>query len=203
MKYLIVAAALFASACGGDSPTGPSGGGSSTTLFYAVTGTVTSQTGSALAGATVRVIDGPNAGLAAPTDAAGRYTLPGLSFAGFNIQAIAAGHLPLTKGVFLQQGQATKTENFTLLTDAPWRRAGRGNTVFDMPRYFSRVRIEGMYAGYSSNFIVHIGGRGVVNELLGRAWGPIRYDGVHLTNGGGIVELLHSAEVDWIFTEAR
>ena len=45
----------------------------------------------------------------------------------------------------------------------------------------------GTYTGFSSNFIVRIGGRLIVNELLGTTWGQTRYDGTLLTGGGGTV----------------
>jgi hypothetical protein len=74
--------------------------------------------------------------------------------------------------------------------------------VFDMPTYVTRVRITGSYSGYSSNFIVHIGGRSVVNELLGTGWGPTTFDGTYATSGG-VTETLHSSGVAWSFTEVR
>ena len=72
--------------------------------------------------------------------------------------------------------------------------------VFDMPTYVSRVRVVGTYTGYSSNFIVHVGGRLLVNELLGTGWGTTRYDGTLLTTGG-VVEITHSSGVSWSFTQ--
>jgi hypothetical protein len=72
--------------------------------------------------------------------------------------------------------------------------------VFDMPTYVSRVRIIGEYKGYSSNFIVWVGGDLLVNELLGTGWGQTRYDGTLLTTGG-VVQIEHSSGVSWSFTE--
>ena len=95
------------------------------------------------------------------------------------------------------------TSNFTLLPSALWTQSGTGNTVFTMPSYFARVRIIGIYNQYSSNFIIRIGGRLVVNELLGTGWSTTTYDGVHLTNGGGVVEITNSSGVAWSLTEQR
>lgn len=81
-----------------------------------------------------------------------------------------------------------------------WSRSGWGDMVFDMPTYVSRVRIIGTYTGYSSNFIVYVGGDLLVNELLGTGWGTTRYDGTLLTSGG-IVEIKYSSGVWWSFTE--
>lgn len=83
-----------------------------------------------------------------------------------------------------------------------WERSGSGNTVFDMPTAISRVRIVGTYRSNSSNFIVRVGGRLVVNELLGRSWGQERYEGVHQVSGG-VVEITNSSGVEWSFTEVR
>jgi hypothetical protein len=41
----------------------------------------------------------------------------------------------------------------------PWTMSGTGNTVFDMPTRVSRVKITGTYTGFSSNFIIRVGGR--------------------------------------------
>ena len=49
-----------------------------------------------------------------------------------------------------------------------------------------------------ANFIVHIGGRSVVNEILRDS---ITYDGTHLTTGG-VVEY-KSGSISWTFTEVR
>jgi hypothetical protein len=79
---------------------------------------------------------------------------------------------------------------------------GTGDTVFDMPTTVSRVRIQGSYAGNSSNFIVRISGSLKVNELLGTAWNAPTFDGTYLTSGG-TVEITNSSGVTWSFTEIR
>ncbi|MBI2836018.1 MAG: Ig-like domain-containing protein [Acidobacteria bacterium] len=86
----------------------------------------------------------------------------------------------------------------------PWTKSGVGNDVFDMPTSVSRVRIVGTYTAYCSNFIVRIGGRLTVNEILGTCpvgIGP-RYEGVHLTSGD-VTEITNSSGVSWSFTEVR
>ena len=84
-----------------------------------------------------------------------------------------------------------------------FRRSGTGDSVFDMPADVARVRIIGTYSGGSSNFIVRIGGRLIVNELLGTFWGQTRYDGTLLTGGGGVVAITNSSGVNWSFEEVR
>lgn len=84
-----------------------------------------------------------------------------------------------------------------------FRRSGIGDTVFDMPLDVARVRIIGTYTQNSSNFIVRIGGRTIVNELLGTGWNMTRYDGTLLTGGGGVTEVRLSSGVSWSFEEVR
>lgn len=83
-----------------------------------------------------------------------------------------------------------------------WTMSGTGNTVFDMPTYVSRVRITGRYESNSTNFVVRVGGRLVVNELLGRAWGATTYNGLHLVSGG-VTEITLSRDVAWTFTQEQ
>lgn len=78
---------------------------------------------------------------------------------------------------------------------------GVGDSVFDMPLDVTRVRVIGIYNGYSSNFIVRLNGRSIVNELLGDGWGTRRYDGTLLTGGGGVVSIVSSSGVQWSFEE--
>jgi hypothetical protein len=62
---------------------------------YTLSGTVRDE-GSArmLAGATVQILDGPNAGQASSTDAGGSYSLPGLAGGGFTVRATMHGYNP-------------------------------------------------------------------------------------------------------------
>lgn len=94
------------------------------------------------------------------------------------------------------------------LTPAPapvplYTHTGSGDTVFDLPQRITRVRIDAAYSGYSSNFVVHIAGDLVVNELLGTGWGPVTFTGTYLIRGGGVVEITDSTGVSWTFTEVR
>lgn len=86
---------------------------------------------------------------------------------------------------------------------AVFSKSGTGDTVFDIPSYVTRVRITGRYTANSSNFILRISGRLIVNELLGTAWGQTLYDGTLLTGGGTVVEITNSSGVQWTLTEVR
>lgn len=209
MNRFVCLSLLFAViGCGGDK-TNPGAPTPTTTTtippqtLYTITGIVSSAASGPLSNATVQVVDGRNAGLVSNTDGSGRYTLSGLTFAGFTIMASAPGHIPISRGGILQGGTFTTTSNFTLLPSALFSRGGSGNTVFDIPTYVTRIQIQADYAGFSSNFIVNIAGRLVVNELLGRTWGATHYDGTHLIAAGGTAVITNSSGVAWSFIEVR
>jgi len=102
------------------------------------------------------------------------------------------------QGVFAR-GLAT----LTLLPEQLFTLSGTGNTVFDLPTYLTRIHITGrLIASSSSNFIVKIAGRLIVNDLLGNAFGTLVSDGTYLTSGGA-VEITNSTNVSWTFTEVR
>jgi hypothetical protein len=172
--------------------------------LYTITGVVTVGISTTpIAGATVSIVDGPNAGKTTITDGNGRYTLAEVTFAGFSVLVTAPGYNGTSRGVPLTSGVTPATANFSLVPSVAWSRTGAGDTVFDMPNYFPRVRVIGIYNGFSSNFIVRLSGRLLVNELLGTFWTMPRYEGVLLTNGGGVVEIVSSSGVSWSFAEER
>jgi hypothetical protein len=83
-------------------------------------------------------------------------------------------------------------------------RSGVGDTVFDMPLDVARIRVVGTYNGSSQNFIMRIGGRLIVNEIIGTCCGNVpRYEGTLLTGGGGAVEIRSSSGVSWSIQEIR
>lgn len=83
-------------------------------------------------------------------------------------------------------------------------RQGVGDAVFDMPPDVARVHIIGTYRGSSENFIVRVGGRLLVNEILGRCCGLREtYDGTLATGGGGVTEIRLSPGVEWSIREIR
>lgn len=71
-----------------------------------------------------------------------------------------------------------------------------------MPTSVTRVKITADFPGRSSNFIVKIGGRLIVNELLGTSFTGPHFEGTYVTTGG-VVEITNSSGVTWTFTEVR
>lgn len=83
-----------------------------------------------------------------------------------------------------------------------WTMSGVGDSVFDMPTYVTKVRVVGTYTRNSSNFIVRVAGRLLVNELIGTGWSSTTYDGTLVTTGGQVA-ITSSSGVSWSFTEVR
>lgn len=77
IKRLLVLVGLFAASCSGNS-TAPSNTPPVTAppvvTTFTLSGTVTSSTGAAISGATVRIIDGANAGRSTTTSSTGAYS---------------------------------------------------------------------------------------------------------------------------------
>ena len=199
MKRLAILAALVLAGCGGSSPTSPTPPPPSTPTLYSLTGRVSSAAGGGITGASVLIADGPNAGKSQSTNSAGDYAFQGLAASGFTLSVSAAGFVPKAGPISLSQNV---TANVTLLPAALYGRTGTGDTVFDLPTYIARIRIQADYGAFSSNFIVHIAGRSVVNELMGTAWSQTHFDGTYVTSGG-TVEILSSSGVAWSFAEVR
>lgn len=85
-------------------------------------------------------------------------------------------------------------------------RSGTGANVFDMPTYIRRVRVTGTYTGRCENFVIWIGGRLVVNEILGTCSvaDSRNYNGTHELQGTtGVVRVEQSTAIAWTITEVR
>jgi hypothetical protein len=128
----------------------------------------------------------------------GEYRFDILGVGNANVSATATGFQERIAGTYIN---GTNTLNFSLRPPT-FTRSATEDTVFDMPTYVSRIKIQGRYRGYNSNFIVHIASRSVVNELIGTGWGPSTFEGTYVTNGG-VVEILSSSGVAWTFTEVQ
>lgn len=199
IRRIVVLGGLIALlSCGGKSPTQPSGPPAPST--FTLSGRVTSVTGSPISGASVRVMDGVNAGKTGTSDSGGAYSLPGLQPSGFTATASATNYISESRGVNLVSNQVV---DFPLTPVPPFSRSGVGDTVFDLPSTITRIRITAVYTRASSNFIVKIAGRLIVNELLGTFWNQTSFSGTYLIAGGGVVEITDSSGVAWSFTEVR
>lgn len=215
-RRLFVVAMLCVSACGGGSPTSPTQPTTNTKIIFIENPL---NFGDVLVGTsqerTVRIYNQGNAaltvsGLTGPSDIIASWT-SGAIAPNNGFQEIRFRFTPTQNrtynGTLTVTADHTSGTNTTTVTARgvrePFTRSGVGNTVFDMPTDVARVRIVATYNQNSSNFIVKIGGRLIVNELMGTAWGQTRYDGTHLTGGGGVVEITNSSGVAWSFEEQR
>lgn len=165
-----------------------------TVVNVTVAGVVTNaNTNAAVGGATVRIGQ-----QSASTDGNGYYSIGSVPAGGATITATLANFNTATETFTVGAGDTRKD-----LRVVPfWTAIGTGNTVFDMPTYVSRVRITGRYTANSSNFVVKVGGRLLINELLGTGWPSTTYDGTHLTSGG-VVEITISSGVAWTFAQVQ
>lgn len=220
-RLLVVVVCLLVAACSKNSPTSPGGGSGGTTRVISLNGN--------LSFGNVTVGSAQNAGFTISNLGNSPLTVTSISgpvcIAMFKAtwtsgviqpgatQAVVITFTPTAaqdcSGVFTVVADHTSGENRInlaaagTLTGIPlFAMSGTGNTVFTMPTYVRRVRIQGGFGGFSSNFIIRIGGSLVVNELLGTGWSATTYDGTHLTSGG-TVEITNSTGVSWIFTEVR
>lgn len=88
-----------------------------------------------------------------------------------------------------------------------WSHVGQGNQVFKMPAV-KEVRILGAYScleepGYGSNFMVWLGDKRIVNEILGPMSGKHTFDETMTIGGGGVVTISYSTCIRWVFEEVR
>lgn len=198
-RTVLLFALVLSSACGSSNSTPSPSPTPPTPTTYTLSGHVVDTNNTPLGGATVQVIDGPNAGKSANTDGSGNYTLSSLTQGGFTARARKQYYNEFAKPVTLTSNQNL---DFSLSYIPPWSISGQSDNVFDMPRTVSRVKITGDYTKNSSNFVVYIDGDLIVNELLGTGWSQTHFEGTYLT-GGGVVQIELSSGVRWSFTEVR
>jgi hypothetical protein len=154
------------------------------------------NTNAPVGGATVSVTTTANT---SATDGNGFFSIPGVQAGSVTVTIAAASY---NRGVETFTLPAADTRRDIRIVPF-WTARGSGNTVFDMPTNVSRVRIVGTLTGGLSNFIVRIGGRLVVNEIIGNRSGySTRTEGLYLTNGG-VVEITNSTGVDWTFAQEQ
>lgn len=218
MKYLWLALALLAVGCGGKdaSPTSPGSGG--TTRVIALNGSLsygTVQVGQAANGGFTIANQGNSpmavTGITGPCSSMLKTNFTSGTIAPGAAQAVILTFTPTEardcSGAVTVNADHTSGINTINMSAAGtftgvplWTMSGSGNTVFTMPTYIRRVRIQGTWNRTStSNFIVRIGGSTVLNEILRDS---ITYDGIHLTTGG-VVEITLSGQIAWAFTEVR
>lgn len=195
----LVLVALFAVGCGSSATTAPTPPAPATTpSTFTLSGTVSSTTGAGISGATVRIVDGGNAGKSTTTTGAGTYSFIGLSVSGMTVNASAPYYSAAAKGVTLTSSQNV---DFQLAPIPLFTMAGKGDNVFTIPSTVTKVRVTGHFvdAGSNSNFIVRLNGASFINEILRQS----DYDGILQTPGGGTIAITSSGSIAWTFTEVR
>jgi hypothetical protein len=129
-------------------------------------------------GATITILDGPNAEQITTSSSSGAYRFDILTAGNVNLSASASGYQTCRSGVYINGANGL---NFTLLANPMllFTHSGTGSDVFAMPASVTRVHIIGTYTGCCSNFIVYIGGRLTVNDLIGTG---VTWRSLHLFN---------------------
>jgi len=199
-RSILLAASLFAASCGSSTSTPTPTSTAATTTTYTLSGTVTSKTtGTPIVGAAVTIASGASQGLSTTTDNNGSYTLTGLAASAITVEVTATYYTPVIDPVTMT---SSETLNVPLSPTPLFIMRGEGNATFNIPTTVSRIHIVGTYLGYTSSFVVTIGGQNVVNDLVGSEWTPSASDGTYATTGGPVA-ITNSAGVSWSFIEVR
>ena len=103
LRVLLTLMAALHAGCGGSGSPAPT----PTVTTFTITGQVVNAVNVApITGANVEILDGPNAGKAATTDSNGRYSIGGVSIAGFTMRARAEGFVDNTQAIRIFGDQA-------------------------------------------------------------------------------------------------
>jgi hypothetical protein len=151
-ERLIVLLVVWTCACSGgkSTVTSPSATPNPTATFSLAGKIRNLFTGSAISGATVSIVDGPNAGKAVTTDAAGAFGFTALRQSGFTVTASAANYVSQSQGVTLT---STQVLNFQLQPQLiAFTFTGRvTDAVTAGPIAGARVLLNGRYAAGTDN----------------------------------------------------
>lgn len=211
MKYLIILVVVLATGCGDKSPTAPTPPPVATpaptptptptpppVARVTVAGVVTdADTNRPVGGATVTIT-----GVSTTTDGNGYYSISGIAAGNATMTVTAAGYNNSTEGITVQNVDTRIDRRIAPL----WTRSGVGDQVFDMPTFVQRVRVQAVPGTSCQNFIVRIGGRpSIINVILGTCSvaDARTLDSTYLTGGGGTVSITSSTGVAWTFTQIQ
>lgn len=86
--------------------------------------------------------------------------------------------------------------------------SGIGDSVFTLPSYVTRVRVDASFSGSCQNFIVRVSTStlSLINVIIGTcsvADTRSPFTGTYAINNGGVVTITNSTGVNWTFTELR
>ena len=136
---------LAAMACGRGNSTATS----PTPTTWSLTGQVTdSTTSTPIPGATLSIVDGPNAGKSTTTDSAGNYSLTGLQQSGFTVNVSADGYFSSSKGVTLTSNQTVSFQLTPAVTFTVSGTVTDGTSLGPVPDIIVRIT-DGANAGKS------------------------------------------------------
>lgn len=228
MKRLIVAVALLASACS-KSTTAPSTTTttiSTPTRIITVSGnlafgdvnlgesatrtfTIGNSGNSTLTFTSLNAVGGTGGTGYAATPTSGTVAPGGTTTITLRFTPTGAGfwsHVLTVVGDQTAGGAAINVSGVGVNNTPLFTRSGLGDQVFDMPLSVARVRVQAAPTTSCQNFIVRIGGRAsIINVILGTCSvaDARTLDSTYLTGGGGVVQITSSTGIQWTFTEIR
>jgi len=205
MKSLAGSVLVVVLAAGCSSPASPTS--------RSLSGAVTESPGGAVANATIRITDGPNAGAATKTDASGFYRFNGLTSGATMHVSASVGYGDSVKEFTLSNGVNRLDFHF----EAPvFFASGVGNGTIQVPARVTKAHVKATYTGPCAVFGMTsaVTTVGILGEYLGAsglcpAWEEfepwlIQYDRVHdLKAPVGTLNVTAGPTASWSFEEVR
>jgi hypothetical protein len=142
-----------------------------------------------IVGATVTILDGPDAGKSMITGDGGQYRFDNLTRSNANVSATASNYLEVRNGTFIN---GTNTLNFTLPRADLWSRSGVGPQMFAVPGSIEKINLTADFAGVCQYFQVRFQTGWIVNTNLGDC-NAHHLEGTFTTHvrGGGPVQVIN------------
>lgn len=224
IRLVAIALITFSAACSDKNPVAPPPATTTTTRIMTLAGTLnlgSVQVGQSATASFIIRNDGNSplaiTGISGPCGSQYKSSFTSGTIASGTNQSVSVTFAPTAvancSGNLTVAGNQTSGSNTiavnaagTLDGVAIFTKSGSGDTVFDLPTYITRVRIDANYGGFCQNFAVRIAGSLRVNIIMGScsvADVGRTFSGTYALTAGGQVEITISPGINWTFTEVR